>query len=96
MKNVLCSMRPSCFEDIIALLALYRPGPLDAGMVDHYINRYLDEIGLEGRQAAVTEYLAEYDSLLPMNYKNDPNMVLRSFDKVLHEHALMMKRLQKN
>ncbi|MDD4649168.1 MAG: DNA polymerase III subunit alpha [Desulfoplanes sp.] len=39
MKNVLRSMRPSCFEDIIALLALYRPGPLESGMVDLFVRR---------------------------------------------------------
>ena len=32
-------LKPSRFDDLVAILALYRPGPLDAGMVDHYINR---------------------------------------------------------
>ncbi len=32
-------LKPSCFNDLVAILALYRPGPLDAGMVDHYIAR---------------------------------------------------------
>jgi DNA polymerase-3 subunit alpha len=32
-------LKPSNFNDLVAILALYRPGPLDAGMVDHYINR---------------------------------------------------------
>lgn len=32
-------LRPTDFEDIVAILALYRPGPLDSGMADHYINR---------------------------------------------------------
>lgn len=32
-------LKPSCFNDLVAILALYRPGPLDAGMVDHYIQR---------------------------------------------------------
>ena len=32
-------MKPTNFEDIIALIALYRPGPLGSGMVDDYINR---------------------------------------------------------
>ncbi len=32
-------LKPSCFDDLVAILALYRPGPLDAGMVDHYIER---------------------------------------------------------
>jgi DNA polymerase-3 subunit alpha len=37
MRRVLMDLRPSCFEDIIALLALYRPGPLESGMVTTFI-----------------------------------------------------------
>lgn len=32
-------LKPSCFDDLVAILALYRPGPLDAGMVDRYVER---------------------------------------------------------
>lgn len=32
-------LKPNSFDDIVAILALYRPGPLDAGMVEHYIER---------------------------------------------------------
>ncbi|WP_045215170.1 DNA polymerase III subunit alpha [Desulfonatronovibrio magnus] len=39
MRNVLTELQPNCFEDIIALLALYRPGPLESGMVSDFINR---------------------------------------------------------
>lgn len=39
MKELLIKMKPDCFEDIIALVALFRPGPLDSGMVDNFINR---------------------------------------------------------
>ncbi len=39
MKDLLRRMKPDCFEDIIALVALYRPGPLQSGMVDNFINR---------------------------------------------------------
>src|SRR5690606_35876479 len=39
ITEMVSRLRPSCFEDIVAILALYRPGPLDAGMVDHYIDR---------------------------------------------------------
>jgi len=39
MKELLVKMRPDCFEDIIAVLALFRPGPLGSGMVDSYVNR---------------------------------------------------------
>ncbi len=37
MKALLMKMRPSCLEDIIALVALYRPGPLESGMVDDFV-----------------------------------------------------------
>jgi len=37
MRDLLTRLRPDCFEDIIALVALYRPGPLESGMVDTYI-----------------------------------------------------------
>ncbi len=39
MKELLRKLRPDSFNDIVAAVALYRPGPLDAGMVDEYINR---------------------------------------------------------
>jgi len=39
MKELLTKMRPECFEDVIALVALYRPGPLESGMVDDYVAR---------------------------------------------------------
>lgn len=39
MKRVLRKLEPDRFEDIIALLALYRPGPLGSGMVDDFIRR---------------------------------------------------------
>lgn len=32
-------LRTNCFDDLVAILALYRPGPLDSGMVDDFINR---------------------------------------------------------
>ncbi|WP_045221680.1 DNA polymerase III subunit alpha [Desulfonatronum thioautotrophicum] len=37
MRQVLMDLKPSCFEDVIALLALYRPGPLESGMVTTFI-----------------------------------------------------------
>jgi len=38
MKELIKKLRPDCFDDIIALVALFRPGPLESGMVDDYIN----------------------------------------------------------
>ncbi|WP_339858211.1 DNA polymerase III subunit alpha [Pseudohongiella acticola] len=39
MKELIRKLLPSCFEDIVALVALFRPGPLQSGMVDDFINR---------------------------------------------------------
>jgi DNA polymerase III subunit alpha len=39
MKDLIRRLLPSCFEDIVALVALFRPGPLQSGMVDDFINR---------------------------------------------------------
>jgi len=39
MKQLLTKLEPDRFEDIIAVLALYRPGPLSSGMVDDFIPR---------------------------------------------------------
>ncbi|WP_207061758.1 DNA polymerase III subunit alpha [Motiliproteus sp. SC1-56] len=39
MKDLMKRLLPSRFEDIVALVALFRPGPLGSGMVDDFINR---------------------------------------------------------
>jgi len=39
MKDVVEKLKPSCIEDISSILALYRPGPLDAGLIPKFINR---------------------------------------------------------
>ncbi len=38
-RELLKKLRPDCFEDIVAAGALYRPGPLEGGMVDDFIER---------------------------------------------------------
>lgn len=39
MRDLLRKLEPSRFEDLIALLALYRPGPIGSGMLDDFIQR---------------------------------------------------------
>ena len=39
MKDLILRLHPDNFEDLIALVALFRPGPLQSGMVDDFINR---------------------------------------------------------
>lgn len=56
MRRVLRGLKPSCFEDIIAILALYRPGPLESGMVDDFI----------GRKHGLRKVEYEYPELAPV------------------------------
>ncbi len=44
MRKYLRMLRPTCFEDLIAMLALYRPGPLNSGMVDEFCKRKHGEV----------------------------------------------------
>ncbi len=39
MKDLIRKLQPDTFEDIVALVALFRPGPLQSGMVDDFIDR---------------------------------------------------------
>ncbi len=37
MQQLLRQLKPDCFEDVVAVVALYRPGPLGTGMIDDFI-----------------------------------------------------------
>ena len=39
MKELIIKARPQTFEDLVALIAMFRPGPLQSGMVDDFVNR---------------------------------------------------------
>ena len=51
MKDLIRRLQPDRFEDIVALVALFRPGPLQSGMVEDFINRK------HGRNRAAIDYL---------------------------------------
>src|SRR5690349_5432009 len=38
-REILKKLKPDCLEDIVAAVALYRPGPLEGGMVEDFIDR---------------------------------------------------------
>jgi DNA polymerase-3 subunit alpha len=61
MKDLLVRMKPETFADITALVALYRPGPLDSGMVDEFVERR------HGRKP-VTYLLPELEPILKETY----------------------------
>ena len=39
IRDMSVRIKPNCFEDLVAILALYRPGPLDSGMAEEFIKR---------------------------------------------------------
>jgi DNA polymerase-3 subunit alpha len=47
MRELLGRLRPSSMDDMVALVALYRPGPLQSGMVDDYVERKHGRIQVE-------------------------------------------------
>lgn len=61
MKELIKKLQPDCFDDITALVALYRPGPLQSGMVDNFINR---KHGREEVSYPDAEY--QHESLKPI------------------------------
>lgn len=56
MRDILVRSHPQDFADIVALLALYRPGPIESGMVENYIQRKTGQI----------EVAYDLDELLPI------------------------------
>jgi len=61
MQQLLRGLKPDCFEDIIAAVALYRPGPLGTGMID-------DFIGGKHKRKAIRKLHPLIDSVLEPTY----------------------------
>jgi DNA polymerase-3 subunit alpha len=59
MRDTLRKARPTCLEDLIALNALYRPGPLRGGVVDDYINRKHGRVDIKYEVARMEPVLRE-------------------------------------
>ena len=55
MKSMLVELKPDCFEDIVAAVALYRPGPMD--QIPDYIKRKHGQLAIEYPHAALAEVL---------------------------------------
>jgi DNA polymerase III subunit alpha len=59
MRDLVVRLAPSRFEDLVALLALYRPGPLKSGMVDDFIKRKQGKTPITYELPELEEILAE-------------------------------------
>lgn len=61
MQDLAKKLKPSSFEDVIAMLALYRPGPMESGMLDDFVERK------HGRKE-ITYMFPELESILKPTY----------------------------
>ena len=61
MRALMVRLKPTTFEDIIALVALYRPGPMESGMIDDYVRRKHGE-------EPVTFFLPQLQGILQETY----------------------------
>ncbi|MBR58666.1 MAG: DNA polymerase III subunit alpha [Myxococcales bacterium] len=58
-QELLRKLRPDCFEDVVAAVALYRPGPLGSGMVDDFVKRKHGQTPVEYPHPDLEESLRE-------------------------------------
>jgi len=59
MRKLLARLKPDCFEDLIAVLALYRPGPLESGMAEMFIRRKHGQEAISYPHPSTEEILKE-------------------------------------
>jgi DNA polymerase-3 subunit alpha len=59
MKKLLSRIKPDCFEDLIAILALYRPGPLESGMVEMFTRRKHGEEAIQVPHPSIESILRD-------------------------------------
>ena len=59
MKQIVRDLRPSSLDDISSILALYRPGPLDAGLIPKFINRKHGREAIDFAHASLEPILKE-------------------------------------
>ncbi|HZN55181.1 MAG TPA: DNA polymerase III subunit alpha [Candidatus Polarisedimenticolaceae bacterium] len=59
MKNILRRLKPDRFEDLVAINALYRPGPIGGGLIDDFIKRRHGKVRVEYPHPLLEEVLRE-------------------------------------
>ncbi|HYA11462.1 MAG TPA: DNA polymerase III subunit alpha [Thermodesulfovibrionales bacterium] len=64
MRDLLVKMAPNRFEDLIAIVALYRPGPMGSGMIDDFIKRKKGQIPVKYELPQLKEFLSETHGII--------------------------------
>lgn len=77
MRDLLRRLHPTVFEEIIALIALYRPGPMGAGMLDEFVKRKFNAASIKYDHPVLEPILKEtYGTIL---YQEQVMQISRSF-----------------
>jgi DNA polymerase-3 subunit alpha len=64
MRDLLIKMAPTRFEDLIAIVALYRPGPMGSGMIDDFIKRKKGQVPVKYDLPQLKEILSETHGII--------------------------------
>ncbi len=87
MRELLKKIKPSEFEDLIAILALYRPGPMGSGMLDDFIKRKKGTVAVEYDHPELEPILKEtYGIILYQEQVMRIPVVLAGFSLVQADH----------
>lgn len=77
MRDLLRRLKPAVFEEIIALIALYRPGPMGAGMLDEFVKRKFNPSSIKYDHPVLEPILKEtYGIIL---YQEQAMQISRAF-----------------
>lgn len=87
MRDLLKKIKPSEFEDLISILALYRPGPMGSGMLDDFIKRKRGEVEVKYDHPKLEPVLkATYGIILYQEQVMQIPVVLAGFSMVQADH----------
>ncbi len=97
MRELLKKIEPSEFEDLISILALYRPGPMGSGMLDDFIKRKRGEVEIEYDHPKLEPILkATYGIIVYQEQVMQIPVALAGFSLVHADHLrrAMSKKIQ--
>ncbi|RJQ14652.1 MAG: DNA polymerase III subunit alpha [Nitrospiraceae bacterium] len=80
MKDLLTRLKPDIFEDLIALVALYRPGPLGSGMVEEFIR---------GKRGGPADSSQQTNSLAKLNIHGLGDILKETHGIILYQEQVM-------